>query len=164
MKRIILDVLTICFMLCEVLWAQAVAPSEEPSLSKPVEGDRCPVCGMFVAKYPDWTAGIVYRDGAKVFFDGPKDMFKYFLNLSKYAPEKSDGDIAAVYVTEYYDMNLIDASKAFFVIGSDIFGPMGRELIPFKDQTDAEMFKKDHKGERIVRFDQVLPATINRLD
>ncbi|HEX9136436.1 MAG TPA: nitrous oxide reductase accessory protein NosL, partial [Nitrospirota bacterium] len=31
---------------------------------RPAAGDRCPVCGMFVSKYPDWTAEIVFQDGS----------------------------------------------------------------------------------------------------
>ncbi len=33
-----------------------------PITPKPT--DKCPVCGMFVSKYPDWVAQVVYRDGA----------------------------------------------------------------------------------------------------
>ena len=49
---------------------------------------------------------------------------------------------------EYYDMNMIDARKAFFVIGSDIYGPMGNELIPLATEEDARNLLKDHKGKR----------------
>ena len=50
---------------------------------KPSRQDKCPVCGMFVYKYPDWVSEIIFKDGKTVFFDGPKDMFKYYLNLNK---------------------------------------------------------------------------------
>ena len=38
---------------------------------------RCPVCGMFVAKYPQWLAQINMSDGYAEFFDGVKDMLAY---------------------------------------------------------------------------------------
>jgi nitrous oxide reductase accessory protein NosL len=41
---------------------------------------------------------------------------------------------------------------------------MGRELIPFFTQEDARAFKKDHKGKRILVFEQVTPAVIGKLD
>ncbi len=46
---------------------------------KPGPRDRCPVCGMFVSKYPNWIAQIEFKDGSREFFDGPKDMFRYYL-------------------------------------------------------------------------------------
>ena len=53
---------------------------------KPGATDKCPVCGMFVAKYPDWVAEIIFKDGSAVYFDGCKDMFKYYFNLKRYNP------------------------------------------------------------------------------
>ena len=104
--------------------------------------DKCPVCGMFVAKYPDFLAQIVWADGSSVFFDGAKDMFKYYFNLKKYAPSRQSAEIAFVYVTDYYNMTPIDARRAWYVVGSDVYGPMGRELIPFVGEEDAVEFYK----------------------
>ena len=61
-------------------------------------------------------------------------------------------------------MKLIKAEDAFFVIGSDVYGPMGHELIPFASKAAAEEFLKDHKGRRIVQFETVKPAMIKKLD
>jgi nitrous oxide reductase accessory protein NosL len=61
-------------------------------------------------------------------------------------------------------MQLIDARKAFFIIGSDIYGPMGHELIPFATEEDASAFMKDHKGKRILRFEAITPRVIDKLD
>ena len=119
---------------------------------------------MFVYKYPDWVSQIVFSDGSVFFFDGAKDFFKYYFNLEKYNPRKTAADISAVFVTEYYDMDLIDGKKAVYVIGSDVYGPMGKELIPFKTREDAEQFKKDHGGTLILTFEQVKPAVIEKLD
>ena len=113
---------------------------------KPSPKDKCPVCGMFVAKYPDFLAQIIFKDGSALFFDGAKDMFKCYLNLKKYHPSKKQSDIDSIYVNDYYGLTFIDGFKAFYVIGSDIYGPMGRELIPFEKEADAREFMKDHKG------------------
>ena len=126
--------------------------------------DKCPVCGMFVYKYPDWVAQIILTDGSVLFFDGAKDLFKFYFDIKKYTPEKSQKDIAAIYVTEYYDMKLINGKEAFFVIGSDVYGPMGHELIPFASKADAELFKKDHGGTRILEFKGIKPVIIKKLD
>ena len=140
------------------------AVSAEVTPVQPTKKDKCPVCGMFVYKYPDWVGEIIFKDGSMAFFDGAKDLFKYYFNLKKYNPGKTTKDIAAIYVTEYYDMKIIDATTAYFVIGSDVYGPMGRELIPFVSKSDAEGFKKDHKGNRILRFEGINPGIIKKLD
>lgn len=67
-------------------------------------------------------------------------------------------------MTEYYGVIRIDARTAWYVIGSDMSGPMGHELTPLAIQAEAEEFLKDHQGKRIVRFDEVALALLNNLD
>jgi len=125
---------------------------------KPVEvrkSDKCPVCGMFVSGYKNWLAEIIFTDGSYVAFDGPKDMFKYYLNVKKYSPSKAASDISNIYVTEYYSTKLMEARKVLFVQGSDVNGPMGAELVPLATEAAAESFLKDHKGSRILKFNEV---------
>ncbi|HVP80477.1 MAG TPA: nitrous oxide reductase accessory protein NosL [Thermodesulfobacteriota bacterium] len=131
---------------------------------KPSPKDKCPVCGMFVAKYPDFLAQILFKDGSSVFFDGTKDMFKYYLNLKKYQPTRNVSDIDSIYVTNYYDLTLTDGRSAYFVLGSDVYGPMGRELIPFKKEVDANEFKKDHQGKSVLKFGEVTYEMVKSLD
>jgi copper chaperone NosL len=131
---------------------------------KPAEKDKCPVCGMFVSKYPDWVAEVVYQDGAYRVFDGAKDMFKYLADMKTYEPKRRKEDISAIYVTDYYAVLPVDAGKAFFVVGSDVYGPMGAELVPFEKEADAAEFKKDHAGRRILRFTDVTAAVLKTLD
>lgn len=138
--------------------------SEPLQLPAPDPKDTCPVCGMFVSLYPDWVATVLYKDGHAHHFDGAKDLFKYLLNLPKYAPGHSQADIAAMGVTEYYSLTKLDARAAWYVIGSDTLGPMGHELVPLATQTEAEEFLRDHKGKRILRFDDVTPALLEHLD
>ncbi|MEI9476039.1 MAG: nitrous oxide reductase accessory protein NosL [Deltaproteobacteria bacterium] len=130
----------------------------------PTQKDKCPVCGMFVATYPDFLAEVVFKDGSYALFDGAKDMFKYLLNLKKYNANKSMGEIDSIYVTEYYHLTLIDGHEAYYVIGSDIYGPMGRELVPVEKETDAREFMKDHKGKSILRFKEITLETIKGLE
>ena len=131
---------------------------------RPGPRDKCPVCGMFVAKYPDWIAEILFKDGSHAFFDGAKDMFKYYLNLKRYNPSKTMGDIDSIYVTDYYDLAWVDGNGAFYVIGSDVYGPMGRELVPFREEAGARDFLKDHKGKSVLKFKGVTPEVVKTLD
>lgn len=124
----------------------------------------CPVCGMFVAKYPEWVAAALYKDGHAHYFDGAKDLFKFLLQLDRYAPGHRTQDMAAVAVTDYYSVKSIDARQAFYVIGSDVLGPMGHELVAHAKMADAESFLQDHKGKRILGFDEVTMALLDALD
>lgn len=119
---------------------------------------------MLVAKYPHWVATIVYKDGHAHHFDGAKDMFKFWFDPPKYAAGHSRAMIARISVTDYYNLQPVDAKTAFYVIGSDVLGPMGHEFVPLATQADAEDFMKEHKGKRILRFDQVTQELPFRLD
>jgi nitrous oxide reductase accessory protein NosL len=132
---------------------------------RPAPKDRCQVCGMFVAKYPNWTAEIVFHDGTYVMFDGAKDLFTYLFDIRKYSPTKkpSDMDQASIYVADYYSVALIDGRAAYYVLGSDVRGPMGSELVPFATLSDAREFKKDHKGKSVLTFKDITPEILNSL-
>lgn len=129
----------------------------------PGENDRCPVCGMFVAPYPEWVAQVRHSDGTTVFFDGSKDLFKYLLSLDRFAPNTSHTNVAAVFVTNYYDGEVIAARTAFFVVGSKVMGPMGPELVPHRSLEAAQDFEYDHHGERILRFDEISSDTLRAM-
>ena len=146
------------FTLPAFLWAGEFNPI------KPSPKDKCPVCGMFVAKYPDFLAQIIFKDSSYAMFDGAKDMFKYYLNMKTYNPSKKQSDIDSLYVTDYYSLKPIDGLKAYYVIGSNVNGPMGRELIPFEKESDAREFLKDHKGTTVLRFNQVTVTTLSAMD
>ncbi|MDP2904435.1 MAG: nitrous oxide reductase accessory protein NosL [Methylovulum sp.] len=154
--------LTLWAIFLILLLGMNVSHANEPSVTIK-ETDRCPVCGMFVYKYPKWIALIVFQDGAHYFYDGVKDMFKHIFDTAKYTPGRSAETIKEIYVTDYYDVELIDAKSAFYVIGSDVLGPMGHELLPFKDQESAQEFLEDHAGKSILRFQEVTPVIIESL-
>jgi copper chaperone NosL len=131
---------------------------------KPSPKDKCPVCGMFVAKYPDWVTQIIFKDGSYAVFDGVKDLFKYYFNMKKYNPSKTPSDIDSIYVTEYYGLGLVDGYKAYYVTGSNVYGPMGNELISLEKEGDAKEFMRDHAGKRLLKFKDVTPDVIKTLD
>jgi nitrous oxide reductase accessory protein NosL len=126
--------------------------------------DVCPVCGMLVAKYPQWVATVLWKDGRAQHFDGAKDMFQFLLVLPKYAPRRRREDIRFIAVTEFYDLKQMDATRASYVAGSDVLGPMGHDLIPLATQSDAAEFSRDHKGKRVLRFEAVTAAIIATVD
>ena len=152
------------FLLLLSLWVVAPAAAAEKAPPAPSAKDKCPVCGMFISPYPNWVGQIVFKDGGRFYFDGPKDLFTYYFSPHKYAPGRKRADIAEIHVTEYYSVAAIDGRKAFYVTGSDVRGPMGMELVPFAKKADADAFLKDHRGQKVLRFDEITPATLQRPD
>jgi nitrous oxide reductase accessory protein NosL len=134
------------------------------NVPKPGAKDSCPVCGMLVAKYTNWVAVVTWKDGHAHFFDGAKDMFKFLHDLPKYAPGHRQEEISGIYVTDFYNLQRIDARKALFVIGSDVLGPMGHEFVPLETRADAEEFLKEHKGRRILGFAEIGPGLPAEVD
>ena len=137
------------------------APVDLPA---PGPRDVCPVCGMFVAPYRYWIATVLFNNGEAVHFDGAKDLHKYLTDMARWAGGRKAADIVRVGVTAYYDTGLIDAASAVYVIGSDVLGPMGHELVPHETAADAQEFMKDHKGRRIVAATEISPALLAALD
>ena len=158
MKRTGLILILLSLLTVSTASAAHKTPPAPPAQTK------CPVCGMFVAKYPDWTSVIVYKDSATVYFDGPKDLFTYYLNPGKYDTARKQVDKAALYVKDYYSLAFIDGRQAFYVIGSNVLGPMGKELVPFATRANAEAFLLDHKGKKVLGFGEITPATLNALE
>ncbi len=131
--------------------------------------EKCPVCGMFVYKYPKWAAQIYYDHNGHTHhysFDGVKDMMKFYFDPMRYGDYKDSKkqNISKILVTDYYSQKAIDGKKAYYVIGSDVYGPMGDELIPFKSLDEAKVFKADHVGLEILKFDQIDQKKVYSLD
>lgn len=156
--------LVVFALVCPAILAPASVQDARPAPTAPGAKDKCPVCGMFVAKFAGFLAEIVFKDGSYAFFDGPKDMFRYYLDLKTYNPAKTQADVARLSVTDYYSMTFIDGKNAYYVVGSDVLGPMGNELIPTARETDARTFAKDHKGKRILKFSEVTRDMLKTMD
>ncbi len=116
---------------------------------------KCPICGMFIYKYPAW-ATMMEVGKKRYYFDGVKDMLKYYFQEKLKNPK--------MYVQDYYTKKIFELHKGYLVVGSDIYGPMGDELIPFLSKKMAEKFLFDHKGVKIYSFDQVKEKDVFALD
>lgn len=120
---------------------------------------KCPICGMIVSKYPNWAAMIKVGD-KDFYFDGMKDMMKYIIqnNLKR-------DDIKQMLIKDYYT-NLVISNPydAYFVIGSDVLGPMGNEILAFEKPENASNFKLEHKGIELLKFDQIDEKILKKLD
>ena len=131
--------------------------------SGPGKGEKCPVCGMFVAKYKDFLSAVRFRDGAHVYFDGPKELFRYLHGMTRDSPAARPEALEAGFVKGYSSLEFIDGPTAFYVTGSDVYGPMGKELVPFGREQDTRQFLKDHKGKSLLRFGEITKEVLEGL-
>jgi len=117
--------------------------------------DKCQVCGMHMHHYANWVSRIKYPKDETYNFDGMKCMFKFYFNNKE--------GITDILVQDYYTLKTINAKEAYFVVGSDVYGPMGHELIPFKDKKSAKSFSLEHKGKEVLSFDEITEYMVRSL-
>ncbi|NOZ58339.1 MAG: nitrous oxide reductase accessory protein NosL [Euryarchaeota archaeon] len=166
-KALILMGFLLLFAACTGKPAESAQVQEEPAVApvEPTMDDKCPVCGMMPAKYPEWRAQVVLKSGERYHFDSPKDMFRFLLGLSvKNEPKHwvDASEVAAVFVTDYATKQYADARKAYYVKGSEVRGPMGEDLVPFARSEDAHAFASQHGGE-VLTYEEVTAEVVKGL-
>lgn len=119
----------------------------------PKEGDRCPVCAMTThdKKMP---AAIALMDGRTFYFCGPGCMIRSWLDPKTHLGVEKSALKTAV-ATEFLTGSHVDAQAAFWVMGSDVVGPMGPMPVALKDQASVDAFKKRHGGTRIFKLGEM---------
>jgi len=138
------------------LWDVKRNSLEELQAITVTKDEKCQVCGMYLHYYPNWICEIDYPHNEIYKFDGVKDMMKFYFN--------NEEGISRVVVKDYYTLKSIDARKAYFVVGSDVLGPMGNELIPFKDKKSAMTFALDHNGNSPLSFDELNEKMVRSIE
>jgi len=130
---------------------------ETGKIKEPTEIDGCTVCGMYPARYPEHKCQILAKDGKTLHFCSTKCMVNFNADPAKYLKEPAGTKMA--WVTLYSDGMYESAFGAYYVVGSQINGPMGQEAIPFKLKKNAEEFVETNGG-KIVSFSQLTPELI----
>ena len=107
---------------------------------------RCKNCGMKIDPTSAWRSELIGEDGSVTSFDTPRCAFQSWRS----------GKTAAktIRVQEYYDRQTRDGADVRFVIGGDVVGPMGPDLVPI-DPPRASKFIQDHGAERALRVDEI---------
>jgi len=126
-------------------------------IKEPTEKDACAVCGMYPAKYPEHNCQIWAMDGNTLHFCSTQCMVNFNADPAKYVKEPVKTKMA--WVTLYSDGMYESAFGTYYVVGSNINGPMGREAFPFKLKKNAEEFVKANGG-KIVSFPQLTPELV----
>jgi copper chaperone NosL len=130
------------------------ARADEKAQIQVGKDDRCPVCAMKVALYPKFACTMELVDGRKFSFCTSGCMIRSWLHPEVYL-EAEKADIQYVWVQDYFTVQKIDGTSAFWVAGSDVIGPMGRAYVPLKSEHDVEAFKRRHGGKLVFRLPEI---------
>ena len=142
----------------------------DPSLGLPLSAARavppearCPVCGMYPARSLDWSAQVIFDDGAAQFFDSPVSLFLYLQDVERYSPGRQADQIVAHYVTDTKGKQWTDARQAVYVQGSSAIGPMRAGNLPAFASVEAATQFAQQRGGIVVTFQDIDPAVVQRL-
>ena len=132
--------------------------------ARPVPADvRCPVCGMYPARSPDWAAQVIFSNGDAQFFDSPLSLFMYLNDVARYSPGRSADDIVAHYVTDVSSKSWTDARSAFYVHGSSAKGPMRAGNLPAFASKKAALQFAAQRGGSVLGYADVDTALVTQL-
>ena len=132
--------------------------------ARPVPADvRCPVCGMYPARSPDWAAQVIFANGDAQFFDSPLSLFMYLGDVARYSPGRSADEIVAHYVTDVPSRSWVDARSAFYVTGSTAKGPMRAGNLPAFASRDAARQFAAQRGGKVLAYAGVDAALVAQL-
>jgi len=115
---------------------------------------ECVVCNMKVAKYPQHDCQILRKDNSSVHFCSTQCLINYNDKPGQYVkkPVPSKMTWAKVYPNGGYE----SAIGLYYVVGSKLLGPMGREAIPFRLKKAAEEMVAKEGGE-IMSYQKLTP-------
>lgn len=120
---------------------------------EPVAGkEKCPVCGMEVAKYPHNKCQIQTKEGTTVHFCATQCLFEFYQNHQKYGVDELN--IQFVWVVDYDSHQWVYGQNCYFAVGTSRKGPMGKEAFPFVNRGKAKKFVAQYGG-KVVTFENV---------
>lgn len=133
--------------------------------ARPIPADaRCPVCGMYPARFPRWAAQSLFKDGAAHYFDSPLDLFVFLHKVNRHDRRYDQDDVAVSFVTDFETGQWIEAHHAFFVHGSSVFGPMRDADLPAFASREAAATLTRSRGGRVLGLTDVTPELILSLN
>lgn len=125
-------------------------------IAEPVDNrDRCPICEMFPARYALHRAQMRTGSAPPLHFCSTQCLFIYLSRMPA-----ANKDAAMIWVTDTPSGAWISALTAFYVVGSEKFGPMGVEAFPFAERAAATAFVAQAGKGRVLGFEAVSPGVI----
>ena len=112
----------------------------------------CQYCGMDRGKFASTRMVVEYANGSTI---GTCSIHCAAVDLA----QSFGKEIKALKVADHRSGKLVDAEKAFWVVGAGIPGVMAaKSRVAFADKADAEAFRKE-KGGEIADFDAAITST-----
>lgn len=164
--------------------AGCLGGGEEPPEPVSLDDEQsCDWCGMVIEEHPGPKGQIYFADESPDDRDGPA-WFCSGVCTYRYRSDAEDMDWEPVvtYLTDYsgadYDVEeeegdlfitalleaerFVDEADLSFVVGSDVRGAMGPDLIPFSDGDDANAFAEQYGGD-VIGADEITDELIESL-
>jgi nitrous oxide reductase accessory protein NosL len=126
----------------------------------------CEIRKIKLYQNPVWASKIDFKNGKSAFFCSPKSMFEFYYDEEEWVSHeiKSLSDFQNILVTDYKTLKIIDATKAFYVYGSNKISPAGDDLAVFESKDDAINYLENNNGKRILSFIEVKNSLIRLLN
>jgi hypothetical protein len=115
---------------------------------------RCKQCGMRIDPSSPWRTELVADDGTVTSFDTPRCAFTSWRRGA--TPAKT------LRAQDYYERRWARAEELRFVVGGDVPGPMGPDLVPV-EPARALKFVQDHGADRAYLADEITMAVLDSL-
>ena len=106
--------------------------------------DECTVCRMYPARYPENKCQIQTADKGIYHFCSTRCMFTFLSDPASYAKKKVDPKL--IWATDYPSGSWMSAPSAYYVVGSEVMGPMRREAFAFDRKSEARDFARQQGG------------------
>jgi len=129
---------------------QSVPEDKAQLVGEQKDKRHCVNCGMDLVKF--------YKTSHAAKVDG-KEL--QFCSIHCLAKDIKDGKkVEDIKVTDTHTLKLIDATKAYYVVGSNVKGTMSMvSKYAFASKEDAEAFAKKHGG-KVVGFEEALKVAM----
>jgi copper chaperone NosL len=126
-------------------------------IQDPTPEDRCQVCGMYPARFPEHRCQLTTMAGERYHFCSSKCLTSYQANPGQYV--KKTSKTKSIWVTVFPDGGYEYGMGLYYLVGSSIMGPMGKEALPFRNKADAAK-SASKNGGKVVRFKELTPALV----
>ena len=126
-------------------------------VTEPTPETRCPVCGMYPARYPKHRSQLSTEDGTHHHFCSNQCLVLFMADQKQYVEKPAK--IKSIWVTVYPDGGYEYAMGLYYLVGSNILGPMGKEPLPYRSKSAADTAAGEHGGT-VLRFTALTPVNV----
>jgi len=113
---------------------------------------------MYPARYPENRCQLSTAKGETFHFCSSHCLVNFLADPQQFAG--TGIQIRSIWVTIPQEQSYEYAIGLYYLVGSSIMGPMGKEAIPYRSRAMAETAAKKHGGQ-VVRFKELSPVRLS---